>query len=484
MQDADNASLDSDGHLGRWLADRLDILAYRARPGDRREVWYVSPRLRATLGYTDAQLRGDDAFQRLVHPEDRTRAAQALEAARSGDVCVRGEYRLIGADQRVVWIADENALAHDGHGRPTIQGFVRDVTEDRVAAGAAFDIQARMRLLAEQLPAVIWTTDAGGDLTSIMGRAAIHLQLGVDEFPGPATARQHSRALAGETVALEVQFSGRTFEAHLEPLEDSAGAIVGVIGIGLDVTERRRAARRLRESERRLETARKMEALGRLAGGIAHDFNNLLTSILGNAQLLVEGLEDDDPLQDEARLIASVGERGAALIDQLLTFASRRPLEPQVLEIDAVVTAMEDMLAGLLGDRGRLVLSLHSESGRVRIDRAALEQIVLNLVVNARDAMLEGGLVTIETHAAAEPRPVVALTVADTGSGMDARTRSRIFEPFFTTKAPGQGTGLGLATVYGIVEQSDGEITVDSEPGRGSRFAVTFPSVAGPAAPR
>ena len=255
-----------------------------------------------------------------------------------------------------------------------------------------------------------------------------------------------------------------------------------------EIAERQRSEAGLRASEEQLRQAQKMEAVGRLAGGIAHDFNNLLTAIGGYSMLALERLDADDPAREDLEQIQRAGEQAAALTRQLLAFSRKQVLAPQLLEIDGAVAGLEAMLRRLIGEDVELLIESAPDVGVIRADRAQLEQIILNLALNARDAMPRGGRLTIEAgnvaldeRAAAErgaaPGAFVTLTVGDTGLGMDAATRARIFEPFFTTKPTGKGTGLGLSTVYGIVQQSGGYMSVDSEVGRGSSFTVYLPRV-------
>ena len=255
--------------------------------------------------------------------------------------------------------------------------------------------------------------------------------------------------------------------------------------------ERTRAEEALRESEEQLRQAQKMEAIGRLAGGIAHDFNNLLTAILGYSDLLLARLRPDNPLSGEVEEIRRAGERGASLVRQLLAFSRKQVLAPQVLELGRVVVGMERMLRRFIGED--IVLDiLTADTGRVKADPVQIEQVIINLAINARDAMLRGGRLAIETRdvelhqgdarlrLGLSPGRYVLLRIADSGTGMDAETRSHLFEPFFTTKDVGKGTGLGLSTVYGIVRQSGGHIEMDSELGRGTVVGVYLPVVADP----
>ncbi|MBI3564774.1 MAG: response regulator [Elusimicrobia bacterium] len=262
--------------------------------------------------------------------------------------------------------------------------------------------------------------------------------------------------------------------------------LVGTISFGIDVTERARDAARLAQVEAQLRQAQKLESVGRLAGGVAHDFNNILMAILGYAESLKQNLPYGDPRQKDAEEIILAGERAAALTRQLLAFSRRQPLVPSLVDLNATVTNLQRMLQRLLGEDVEIVCDLAAGLGKVLADHHLIEQVVLNLVVNARDAMPKGGRLTLRTRdvetdaaqAGARPGPYVVLEVADTGVGMDAETLARVFEPFFTTKAVGKGTGLGLSTVYGIVQQSGGRVEVSSTPGAGSCFRVFLPRAA------
>jgi len=263
---------------------------------------------------------------------------------------------------------------------------------------------------------------------------------------------------------------------------DEGGQLAAIRGYVIDITERKRLEEQLRQSQ-------KMEAIGRLAGGVAHDFNNLLTAINGYADILVAGMAPDEPQRADVEEIRKAGDRAAALTRQLLAFSRRQVLKPVVLDLDVVVAGIAPMLRRLVGEQIEFRVLAPPDLNRVRADPAQVEQVLLNLVVNARDAMPGGGTLTIEmanveldddyvrTHPHVAPGPYVQLAVSDTGVGMDAATMAHLFEPFFTTKPAGEGTGLGLATAYGIVTQSGGHIAAYSEPGQGSTFRVYLPRV-------
>jgi two-component system, cell cycle sensor histidine kinase and response regulator CckA len=265
-------------------------------------------------------------------------------------------------------------------------------------------------------------------------------------------------------------------------VSDAAGKTIGLSVIARDITERTKLEEQLRQ-------AQKMEAVGRLAGGVAHDFNNLLTIISGYSQMLLSRFAPGDTVREQVQEIKKAGERAGALTRQLLTFSRRQVLAPQVLDLNAVVTNVGKMVGRLIGEDIELVTSPGAGLGRVKADPSQIEQVIMNLAVNARDAMPEGGKLILETanvevdeafarnHIPMGLGPYVVLSVKDTGCGMDAEVQAHLFEPFFTTKEVGKGTGLGLATVYGIVKQSGGYIWADSEPGKGTTFKIYFPRI-------
>ena len=300
----------------------------------------------------------------------------------------------------------------------------------------------------------------------------------------------------GEDTAVEAMRTG----AHDYVLKDQLGRLTPAIERELRECMERVARRNaenalrhsehaLRQSEEQLRQAQKMEAVGRLAGGVAHDFNNVLSVILGYGEMILDDLKSPAPLRADIEEICKAAQRAAGLTRQLLMFSRQQVFEPKVVDLSEVLANMEKMLQRILGEDVELVVVPPQSSDRVKVDPSNIEQVILNLVVNARDAMPTGGKLTIETanvvldeeyalsHLPAKAGPHVMLAISDTGVGMDRETQARIFEPFFTTKALGKGTGLGLSTVFGIVQQSGGNTWVYSEPGKGTTFKVYLPRV-------
>lgn len=373
--------------------------------------------------------------------------------------------------------------------------------------------QAEEKLLAEQqflwavldnIEAGIAACDASGTLT-LFNRAARDMHgLPLEPLPPERWADHYRlcgpdgktpmekdqtplmRALRGESVRnvemMIVPNEGkpRALVASGQPVTDGAGRRVGAVVALHDMTERRSLERQLHQSQ-------KMEAIGRLAGGVAHDFNNLLGVIMGYSEMVLTDTASDDPRRGRIEQIRKSGERAASLTRQLLAFSRKQILEPRVLDLYALLADMDKMLRRLVGEDIKLVTRPHPLLPPIKADPGQIEQIVMNLVVNARDAMPRGGTITIETSCVelspdavravegARPGSYVKLVVADTGIGMTPEVQSQIFEPFYTTKEAGSGTGLGLSTVYGIVTQSGGHIAVMSEPGRGTRFEIYLP---------
>ncbi len=346
--------------------------------------------------------------------------------------------------------------------------------------------------------------DTSNEFVAALNEGAFDLILADYSIPGfdGMTALSLARQLApdvpflfvsatiGEELAIDAMHQGATDYVLKQRLGRLVPSVQRALRERDERRERKKAEEALIQSEKQFRQAQKMEAVGRLAGGIAHDFNNLLTVIMGYSHVIAAELGRHHPLHSKIEETQKAGERAAMLVRQLLTFSRKQPLEPKNLSLNNVVSNLESMLQRLIGSDIRLVITLDPSNSQVRADQAQLEQVLMNLVVNARDAMTKGGTLTIETAQVElaksplyhveplRPGPYVKLSVGDTGSGMDRDTQAHIFEPFFTTKEEGKGSGLGLSTVFGIVTQSGGGIDVTSRVGQGTRFDIFFPRVA------
>jgi PAS domain S-box-containing protein len=460
-------------------------------------ILYGSPATTRILGYDLDEFVGRNAFD-LIRPEDRDGVRQKLEdlLSRPGTMVeVSAHVRHKDGSWRYLESVFNNLLADPSVG--AIVNNYRDATERRLAEETLRRSQEwleRAQAVAHVGSWVSVPAEAGGlewsaETLRIFGLPPGSFDGRTETFfsmvhPDDRLAVQQASetALAGggrysiDHRIVRADGSVRWVHEEGDVLRDDAGRPASMIGTVQDITDRKRLEEQLLQSQ-------KMEAIGRLAGGVAHDFNNLLTAIIGYADLLARRVKGTPRLEHDVAEILEAAERAAGLTRQLLAFSRKQVLQPRVLSLNAAVADIENMLRRLIGEDIQLVTQLHEGLGHVRADPTQLEQVILNLAVNARDAMPRGGRLTVET-ANVEPEDgrYVMLSVSDTGIGMDAETCRRVFEPFFTTKEPGKGTGLGLATVYGIVAQSGGSIRVHSEPGQGTTFKVFLPRVDDPLA--
>ena len=437
-----------------------------------------------------------------IHPEDRDRVVSGIHGVLDhGGTSWSDSYRYRRADGTYANVMDRGHVARDSTGTAVrMIGAMTDVTE-RSRSEAAIRFQAQLLNAVQQ--AVVATDPEGivifwnAFAENLYGWAAEEaVGKPIQELTPSPFLRDHGgeigqRGVAGESWTGEYLVqgkSGKAFPALLTtaPVRDERGTVLGYVRVSIDLTERRNLEEQFRQSQ-------KMDAVGRLAGGIAHDFNNLLTVIRLNTEIIMEGFDPTDPRSEDVKQIRSAAERASSLTKQLLAFSRKQILQPRVLDMNSVVATVEPMLRRLIGD-DIIIASTCAARGYVVADPGQLEQILVNLVVNARDAMPQGGTITIETqnvdldetytseHAPVMPGRYIMLAVGDTGVGMSVDTREHAFDPFFTTKEAGKGTGLGLATVYGIVKQSGGYVWIYSEPGQGTSVKLYFPEVSAAAA--
>jgi PAS domain S-box-containing protein len=462
-----------------------------ANPALAGILGYESPHeLMMTIGTSGAPL--------FIDPAGHDRL---IAAAESGSAVTGFETRWYRKDGSTLRVSLNARPITDEQGRMTLlEGFVQDVTERKAVEEALKQSGERYRILVENSPIGIASYDLDGKILdlntampSIMGSPSLEATKRINVFTLPQLVEgglsdaMRRCVTNGETIVDEFPYTSKWnkdlhVRLHLAPIRDSEGNVAAGQVLVEDITERRRL-------EEQVSQSAKMEAIGRLAGGVAHDFNNLLTAMLGYSEMLLGQMPVDSPFRDRVALIQQAAERASELTGQLLAFSRKQILDLRPVSLNDAVSQFEKMLRRLIGENINLEVKTDPYARHVTADPGRVEQILMNLAVNARDAMPHGGSLTIESqnvyldeayarnNPEVVPGPYVMLAVSDTGAGMDDATVSRIFEPFFTTKDQPGGTGLGLATVYGIVKQHKGHIAVYSEPGKGTTFKVYLPSI-------
>jgi PAS domain S-box-containing protein len=454
------------------------------------------------LGYSPEELQASSAFEQ-IHPEDREHVKKAADEAIRSGIGKTLEYRLRHKNGTWLVLESTSSVIRNSQGEPEKLVVVnRDVTERKRAMDALRRSETDFRSVVEDAPYGIYRASITGRflqinpaLLKMLGyeweRDLLRKDLATDIFLHQGEYQRLTELLTHTEEIKDVEMEWKrqdgtpiTVRCSGRRINDENGVPAYFEVFAEDVTEKR-------VLEKQLRMAQKMEAVGRLSGGIAHDFNNLLGVIIGYSRVLKRALGTNPELSEHALEIEKAGQRAASLTKQLLAFSRQQVLTPEILNLNTLAHDMQGMLPRLLGEDIEVTLELDPELGSVKADQSQIEQVIMNLAVNARDAMPTGGKLKIKTanveldqayvrnHPGSRLGSYVLLSVTDTGTGMDAGTLAHIFEPFFTTKERGKGTGLGLATVYGIVKQSNGYIGVDSKPGRGTSFEIFLQRHAG-----
>ena len=465
----------------------------------------ISPSVETILGYRPEELIGKH-FQDLniLAPEYLEIAFSETLRALKGENIDSSVYEFIAKDgTRKFGEVKSSPLFRDGEAVAMI-AVARDITDKKLAEEALHREKEKFRVLVEESPLGVSIIGKDGNykylnprFIELFGYTQEDIPTGREWFRKAYPDREYrnqviSTWIADNEESKAGEFRPRTFNVTCK---DGSKKVIQFLPVTMETKDQFIIYEDITEHEKleaQLRQAQKMEAIGRLAGGVAHDFNNLLTAIIGNADLTLMSLDKDSPLQENIEEIKKAGHRAASLTRQLLAFSRKQVLQPKVLSLNEVITGLNKMLGRLIGEDVELETFMEPDLGRIKADPGQIEQVLLNLAVNARDAMPQGGKLTIETanvdldeeyfrrHAEQmQPGPYVMLSVSDTGIGMNGEVLSHIFEPFFTTKETGEGTGLGMATVYGIIDHNNGYIWPYSEPDQGTTFKIYLPRIEG-----
>ncbi len=473
----------------------------------------VNPAICAMLGYTESELLRK-RFPDTVHKEDLEKfQAQFDEVIADRRVDIELEMRFLRKDGSAMWGHTTAVWQFNAEGEPTYCiHLIQDINQRKYAVDALAQTREKYEGLINTLEGIVWEANPETfEFSFVSPQAERILGYPVDKWLNqPRFWRNHvhpedlQRAIEASDEArrnkcgYELEYRIVAADGNPVWLRDTVGVVqqngqvCTLRGVMIDITQRKEAELALQKSETQLRQAQKMDAIGRLAGGIAHDFNNILTAITGYSELMLERMGEEHEFSRQTSEIGKAARRAADLTGQLLAFSRQQVLQPKVLDLNEVIADMSQMVHRLIGEDIELIAEHAEGLGPVKADPGQVQQVILNLAVNARDAMPGGGKltiytdnVTVETESAegplagVTPGDYVMLALSDTGTGIDDKTRAHLFEPFFTTKEEGKGTGLGLATVYGIICQSGGHITVDSTFGEGATFRVLLPRVEG-----
>jgi PAS domain S-box-containing protein len=500
---------DSEERLKSIFRSIPDII-YRLDPEGK--ITFISAAIER-YGYHVSDLLGQSIIN-LVHPEDKEKAKYRINERRTGERRTKSfELRLVTAKGKSVYFEDRTAsvpmepvflLEAEGiyaTSQPQqtsfvgTQGIARDITDRKKTEGEISMLAQALKCISECVTVtdlennIIFVNDAflkkyGYESHELIGKPISIVRAQTIQNDSVENILPDTMSGGWKGEVLNKKKDGTEFPVHLSTsvINDPTGYPLALIGVATDISERKRLETQLQQSQ-------KLEAIGKLAGGIAHDFNNLLTVIQGYSDLLLAKISANDPIHNQIRQIYDAANRAESLTGQLLAFSRKQLMKPRVIDLNKLIHEMEDMLERLIGADIKFVINLSANLGKIKADPGQIEQVIMNLAVNARDAMNNGGILTIETlntvidqrfkdkYPEAVVGNYIELRIGDTGFGMDKETQAHIFEPFFTTKEKGEGTGLGLATVYGIIKQSGGYIYVESELTKGTIFNLYFPRV-------
>jgi len=491
----------------RQLAENIKEVFWIASL-DLKEMIYVSPAYEQIWGRTcDSLYKNPTSWMDAIHPEDSERVREtAINNRETSNF--ENEYRIVRPDGSIRWIRDRGFQVKDSQGQLyRLVGLAQDITERKQAESAIRESEERFRILADSAPIILWIANAEGNNLFVNRKyreffgstseqveggkwqSLIHKDDAAEYVEAFMRSMEDQTTFKAEARVLRTDRQWRWISSHGEPRFSGDGEFVGFVGISMDITEQKEAELERKKLEERLLQAQKMEAVGQLSGGIAHDFNNILSIIMGNSHLLLMGMDKTSPQREFVDQILSSSEKAASLTQSLLAFSRKQVLEIRPADINEIIARVQKLLVRLIGEDIDLQVETAPEPAVADVDSVQIEQVLMNLATNARDVMPRGGQLHISSNTVmwdevyvkeqgfGEPGYYCCITVSDTGKGMDEETRSRIFEPFFTTKEVGKGTGLGLAMVYGIVNQHGGYITVDSQVGKGSTFKLFLPLV-------
>jgi len=484
----------------QYLLTSSTAVIYTAKISGNYGAIYLTDNIILLTGYNSIEfIENSNFWSEHVHPEDLPRILGELPGIFEKEYHAY-DYRFLHKNGHYFWVHDEMKLIKDKEGNPLeIVGYLTDITERKKAEQALLESEKKYRRIIDHSLLGFYIIQnqilkfCNQRLAKIFGYEKSDELLGmhIRELIAPeswATVEPFVRLKeSGELDEVSNEFKGKKKDGKVIDLEVLGGRILydgksAIQGSMIDVTERKHLEAQLLQSQ-------KMEAVGRLAGGVAHDFNNLLTTIMGYSELLSQTLQSGDPSRDYVECVLNSARRGANLTNQLLALSRRHAVQEEVLNLNTVVADTNEILKRLIGEHIEMITMLDPSLEHVKADPVQIEQILMNLAVNARDAMPQGGQLTIRTANAflnkayccrykeVVPGHYIMLSVSDTGHGMDTEVQSHLFEPFFTTKEKEKGTGLGLSTVYGIIKQSSGHIEVESAPGKGSTFNIYLPRV-------